>query len=309
MLRSRIFSHLLNHLHNHKKQAVKIGTILILSFFAVVFTFPMLFTVTNSFMSSEEIKANYSTDTLNTPLSDTPTNPTDRFMQIKLIPDEVTMRQYYTILILNPQYLYMFWNSIKIVIPIVCGQIIVSCMAAYGFSLLRFKWSEYLFFVYIVIMLMPFQVTLVPNYIVAAKLGLIGSYLSIILPGVFSTFGVFLLGQYMTSIPSEYIEAAKMDGASYLEIFINVIIPMSKTGIAALAILTFIDNWNMVEQPLIFIKDVIEQPLSIYLATVNQNEPGIAFAASVFYMMPMLLSFLYWQDYLVEGIEISGIKA
>lgn len=305
MLRSRKISHL-NYLYDYKKQVGKIATIFILSFFIVVFSFPMLFTFTNSFMSSEEINENYFSNTLS---NDTRPNTADRFMDIKLIPDEVTIQQYYAVLIFNTQYLAMFWNSIKIVLPIVFGQIIVSIMAAYGFSLLRRKWSQYLFFAYIVIMLMPFQVTLVPNYIVANQLGIIGNYLSIILPGVFSTFGVFLLAQYITSIPKEYIEAAQMDGANRLDIFIHVIIPMSKTGIAALAILTFIDNWNMVEQPLIFIKDVIEQPLSIYLATVNKQEPGIAFAASVFYMLPMLLSFLYWQDYLVEGIEISGIKA
>jgi len=293
------------YLHNFKKQLLKICTVFILSLFIAVFLFPMLFTITNSFMSSKEIKDNYSTDTF---LNDTPVNTADRFMHIKLIPDEVTIQQYYTVLISSTQYLVMFWNSIKIVLPIICGQIIVSCMAAYGFSLLRRKWSQYLFFTYIVIMLMPFQVTLVPNYIVADKVGLIGNYLSIILPGVFSTFGVFLLAQYLTSIPREYIEAAKIDGANNWDIFINIIIPMSKTGIAALAILTFIDNWNMVEQPLIFLKDAIQQPLSIYLATLNEQEPSIAFAASVFYMLPMLLSFLYWQDYLVEGIELSGIK-
>lgn len=308
MLENRRANHSYIYSHNYKQQGIKAFSLLILLLFVTVFSFPMVFTIANSFMNSEEINSNYSFDTLNTASNNTRPDTADKYMDIQLIPEEVTTQQFYKVLISNTQYLDMFWNSIKVVIPIVCGQIMISLMAAYGLSLLRTKWSEYLFFAYIVIMLMPFQVTLVPNYIIADQLGLIGSYVSIILPGIFSTFGVFLLTQYMTSIPNEYIEAAKMDGANSLEILINVIIPMFKTGIAALAILTFIDNWNMVEQPLIFIKDIIKQPLSIYLAEVNAKEPGIAFAASVFYMLPMLLSFLYWRDYLVEGIELSGIK-
>lgn len=289
-----------------KKQTQNITIILILTLFAFIFTFPMLFTVLNSFMGNEEIENKYS---ITASVYEQQGKIGTRFISIGLIPDEVTVEQYYIVLIEKTQYLVMFWNSIKIVLPVICGQIIVSCMAAYSFSILKFQGKDYLFFIYIVVMLMPFQVTLVPNYIIAARLHLVGSCLSIIFPGIFNTFGVFLLRQHISYIPNAYTEAAKMDGASCWNIFANIIVPMSKTGIAALAILTFIDNWNMVEQPLIFIKDALKEPLSIYLSTLNEKEKGIAFAASVFYMLPMLLSFLYWEAYLVEGIELSGIKA
>jgi multiple sugar transport system permease protein len=164
------------------------------------------------------------------------------------------------------------------------------------------------FFVYIIVMLMPFQVTLVSNYLVADKLGLLNSYLSIILPGIFSPFGVFLLKQYMEQIPDVYIEAAKIDGASEFYIFSRIIIPLCKGGIAAVIILVFIDNWNMVEQPLILLKDAAKLPLSIYLSRINEGEIGVSFAAATLYMLPMLLIFLMGEDYLVEGIQISGIK-
>jgi multiple sugar transport system permease protein len=157
-------------------------------------------------------------------------------------------------------------------------------------------------------MLMPFQVTLVPNYIIADKLGIIGSYLSIILPGIFSAFGVFLLRQFMAYIPNEYCEAARIDGANHFEIYTRVILPMTKTGVAALAILVFMDNWNMVEQPIIFLKEQMKYPLSVYLSKVNRNETGIAFASSTLYMLPMVLVFLYGENYLVEGIQLTGIK-
>jgi multiple sugar transport system permease protein len=112
----------------------------------------------------------------------------------------------------------------------------------------------------------------------------------------------------MENIPDGYIEAARIDGASEFQIFWKLIIPLSKGGIAALVILVFIDNWNMVEQPLIMLKDAIKLPLSIYLSRINEGEIGVSFAAATLYMLPMLLIFLNGEDYLVEGIQISGIK-
>jgi multiple sugar transport system permease protein len=226
----------------------------------------------------------------------------DRYGIFKFIPQIVVIEQYYDIMIKNNSYLFYFWNSVKIVVPIIIGQLITASTAAYAFSSFKFRFREQLFFIYIVTMLMPFQVTLVPNYIIADKLGLIGHLSSIILPGVFSTFGVFLLRQFMMYIPGEYSEAAKVDGGGHLNIFLNIVLPMTKTGIASLIILLFIDNWNMVEQPLVFLKEIKDYPLYIILSSINKYELGIAFAASALYMMPMLLIFLYvritwWKDF------------
>jgi multiple sugar transport system permease protein len=258
-------------------------------------------------MSEQEIANNYYvvTDKSLSSYKDDTTSPYARF---NLIPDVVVLKQYYTVLIKKTQFLFMFWNSVQITFPIVLGQTIVSTLAAYAFAKLKFKGKNFLFFLYIIVMLMPFQVTLVPNYIIASKLGLLNNYLSIIFPGIFSTFGVFLLKQYMEQIPDTYLEAAKVDGASQLQIFLKIIVPMSKAGIAAMAILVFIDNWNMIEQPLIFLQDAAKQPLSLYLTKIIAGEKGLAFAASTLYMMPMLLSFLYAENYLLEGIRLSGIK-
>jgi multiple sugar transport system permease protein len=273
---------------------------------AVVFLFPLILTVTNSFMSEQEIENSYSTVTSSSGEQESVLS--GKYANVKLIPDMVTLTQYYTALIKRTQLLIKFWNSLIIVVPIILGQILVSSMAAYAFAKLEFIFRDKLFFTYIIIMMMPFQVTLVPNYIMASELGLVGSYWSIILPGIFGTFGVFLMRQFMMYIPDAYIESAKVDGASQLRIFFSIILPMSKTGVAALAILVFIDNWNMVEQPLIFLQDINMHPLSTYLSSINSGEMGIAFAASTIYMLPMLLIFLYGENYLVQGIQLSGIK-
>lgn len=279
----------------------------ILGILALIFLLPLAVTITNSFMGEQEIDSNYGM-VASSSGTDVDVDSQGKLANLKFIPDQVTIKQYYTVLVKRIQFLLMFWNSVKLVVPIIAGQIMVASMAAYAFAKLNFTGREKLFFVYIIIMLMPFQVTLVPNYIVADRLGLIGSYLSIIFPGIFSTFGVFLLRQFMHYIPDAYSESAKVDGASHFSIFTRIILPMSKTGIAALAILVFIDNWNMVEQPLIFLRDANKQPLSIFLSNVNEGERGIAFAASVTYMAPMLLVFLYGENYLVEGIQMSGLK-
>lgn len=273
---------------------------------ALIFLFPLVFTIADSFMSEGEITENYGIIAQKS-ISNLE-NDDKKFADLKLIPDVATFKQYYTVLVKKIKFLVMFWNSVIMVFPILLGQIIVSSMAAYAFSKMSFKWRDRLFFIYIVVMLMPFQVTLVPNYIVADKLGLIDKYQSIILPGIFTTFGTFLLRQFMVYIPDQYCEAARADGGSHLDIFFKVILPMSKTGIAALGILSLIDYWNMVEQPLIFLQDIGKQPLSVYLSVVNDQEKGIAFAASTLYMLPMLLIFLYGESYLIEGIQLSGLK-
>ena len=283
----------------------KILTTAFLVFLAIVMVFPLLLNVCNSFMTDREIKTNY--DIYNKDSSEH--EEEDIFFALKLIPQRFVLDQYYQVLVKKPKFLRMFWNSLFIVLPMVIGQIIISSMAAFAFAKLRFKGRDSIFFLYIVAMMMPFQVTLVPNYLVLDKLGLIDSYLSIIFPGIFGAFGVFLLRQFMLSIPDACIEAAKIDGCNFFYIFVKIILPMSKEGIAALAILSYIDYWNMVEQPLIFLKDVNKYPLSIYMAKINQSEIGVAFAASVIYMLPVLLIFLYWENYLVEGINRSGIKS
>lgn len=289
------------------RKITKIFHLTVLVSLAFVFMFPLAVTITNSLMSEQEIANNYDA-VMNKSVSNYNNDTASPFARFKLIPEVVVIKQYYAVLIQKTQFLFMFWNSVLITFPIVIGQALVATLAAYAFAKLKFKGRNQLFFLYIVVMLMPFQVTLVPNYIIADQLGLLNTHLSIIFPGIFGTFGVFLLKQYMEQIPDSYLEAAKVDGASQLQIFLKIVVPLSKVGIAAMTILVFIDNWNMVEQPLIFLQEATKQPLSLYLSKIIDGEMGLAFAASTLYMMPVLLLFLYAIKYLLEGIRLSGIK-
>ncbi|WP_202128588.1 carbohydrate ABC transporter permease [Paenibacillus dendrobii] len=272
---------------------------------AVMLLFPIVITFTNSLMTEKEIDINYGPIGQ---MNEAGAGRESPFVNLKLIPDKVSLEQYGKVLMDNPKYLTMFWNSVFMVVPIITGQTLVAALAAYAFSKLRFRGRDPLFLVYVLTMLMPFQVTLVPNYIMLDKLGLMNSPGAIILPGIFAAFGVFMLRQFMLDIPHAYIEAAKMDGAGHLRIFFKLIIPMIKPGLAALMILLFVDYWNMVEQPLIFLDNPFKQPLSVFLSRINDGERGMAFAASVLYMSPMVLLFLYAESYFIEGIQLSGIK-
>jgi len=285
-----------------KHSANKASIFLVMfSTIAIIYILPLIITFSNSLMSSGEIIRNYSSE-------GGILQEGKKFIDMNLVPGSVTLSQYDQILFRSPFYLNMFWNSVKITIPVVIGQLIVSSMAAYAFTVLRFKYKEALFFIYIIVMLLPLQVTLMPNYVIADMLHMTDSYLAIILPGIFNPFGVFLLRQFMKTIPDAYIESAQIDGSGHFGIFIGIILPMIKYGLASVAMLTFVDYWNLIDQAVIFIRDSNAQPMSLFLARINQARMGISFASSCFYVLPVLIILFYGQEYLKEGIGLSGLK-
>lgn len=275
-------------------------------FSAIVFLFPTVMTIANSFMTQKEINANYGAMINNFDESETKKTYISDKLNLKLIPDKVSAEQYITVLFKNSDYLMKFWNSVILVVPIVFFQIIVASLAAYSFARYRGKLKELLFFMYAILMLMPYQVTLVPNYLVADKLGILNTRWAIILPGIFAPFSVFLLAKVMRRIPTSFIEAAKLDGAGEIQVFTQICLPLSKSAIFSVTLLLFIDYWNMVEQPLIMLSDSDYHPLSVFLSKINSGDVGLAFAVAVIYMIPTLLMFFYGEDYLVEGIAYSG---
>lgn len=271
--------------------------------FALLFLLPTVLTITNSFMTQSEITASYGQVFEN---ANDGKSYISKTINLKFIPDKVSFTQYFTVLLKSPDYLLKFWNSVILVVPIVIFQLAVAALASYGFARLKGRLKEIIFFVYIIVMLMPYQVTLVPNYLVSDALGILNTRWAIILPAVFTPFSVFLLSKIMRRIPESFIEAAKLDGAGELQIFLYIALPLCKSVMYSVAILVFIDYWNMVEQPLILLSDQNMYPLSVFLSKINSGEIGLAFAVATIYMIPTLLMFLYGEDYLVEGIAYSG---
>ena len=285
------------------KRRRKIFDILVFGFVllaALLFLLPTVLTLANSFMTSNEINANYGAMLSN--MTENKKTFISTNVNLKFIPDKVTFDQYKAVLIQNSDYLMKFWNSVWLTVPITVFQMAVAILTSYGFSRYPNKFKGIIFFAYIILMIMPYQVTLVPNYLVADKFGLLDTRLSIILPAIFSPFSIFLLTKVMRRIPVSYVEAAKLDGAGESKIYI----PLCKGAIVSIAMLVFIDYWNMVEQPIVLMKESTLHPLSVFLSQINEKDIGLAFAIGVVYMIPTVLMFLYGEDYLVEGITYSG---
>ena len=202
----------------------------------------------------------------------------------------------------------MFWNSVKIVFFTIVGQLIVGIAAAWGFARYKFPHKKLLFTIYIVVMLLPFQVTMLSNYIVLDKLHLLDKLSSVILPGIFSTFSVFIMYRFFCNIPEAIIESARIDGASEFRIFFELGIPLGMPGIMSAVILQFLEYWNLIEQPLTFLKNKQLWPLSIYLPNVTLENAPTAFTASAVTLIAAIIVFFAGQSYLEQGIAATAVK-
>lgn len=225
-----------------------------------------------------------------------------------IFPGMPTLKQYLQLLLDTPKFLDMFWNSVMLVVPILIGQVLVGTLAAWGFARYRFRFKEGLFMLYIALMMMPFQVTLVPTNLVLDALHLLDSRWALILPAIFNTLAVFLLRQFFESVPRAMSEAAEIDGAGEWKVFLKVALPIAVPGIVSLVVLQFFENWNLVEPGLIFLRDRQKWPLSLYLTTIGQSNADVAMASSIITILPAILIFLYGETYLLQGIRVSGLK-
>lgn len=226
----------------------------------------------------------------------------------KLIPDYPTLEHYIRLLFKMPQFFVLFWNSIRMTGFILAGQLLVGVPAAWAFAVYQVRGSRVLFGLYIVLMLMPFQVTMLSSYLVLNKLSLLNTQLAVILPAIFSTFPIFLTYGGFREIPAELFEAARIDGAGELYIFLRIGLPLGKGGMLSALVLGFLEYWNMLEQPLAFLENQALWPLSLYLPQISWMQAGFAFAASVIMLLPAVFIFIIGQDYLEQGIVYAGLK-
>lgn len=225
-----------------------------------------------------------------------------------LLPSWPTLRSAVRLLLDTPEFFSVFWNSCRQAIPQALGQILVGAPAAWAFTRFRFPGRRVLFGLYVVLMLLPFQVTMVPSYLVLHRLGLMDTPWAVILPGIFSTYPVFIMTRGFEAIPKSVIEAAKLDGAGELSLFLRLGLPMGLPGIISAFVLGFLDAWGAVEQPMVFLKSPTNWPLTLYLPQVVTDNLGISMAASCLALLPALLMFLLGQKYLEQGILQGSVK-
>ncbi len=234
---------------------------------------------------------------------------TDGYILWRWIPDYPTLEHYKRLLFFSPAFFKLFWNSLGMTGAILLGQLLIAVPAAWAFAVYRFRGRSGIFSLYVILMLLPFQVTMLSKYLVLKGAGLMNTQWAVVLPAVFSTFPVFLIYRSFAGIPLELLEAARVDGGSQWQCFSRVGLPLAKSGILAAMILSFLESWNMMEEPLTFLQDKSLWPLSLYLPEIAMDQAGYACAASVITLTVSLFVFALFHDAVEQGIVTSGLKA
>ena len=273
---------------------------MVLSLLALVILLPVVMTAIYSFFSPAEIKAFMGTRG---------SYDASAFMQIKLAPSMFSLSQYYNIIIEDMTILRYFVNSAMYAAAILLGQALLIPMMAYALSRFRFPGRDAIFFVVIMLMLLPFQVTMVPNVLTLRTLGLLDTAWAVILPMTVAPFYVFLLRQYMVSLPGDMLEAAQIDGAGTWRCFIHVVLPVCRPVLGAAVALSFADCWNLVEQPLTYLTTRTDlYPLSVVFNQLTEKSTGVEFAGAALYTLPALCIYLYFQADILEGVQLTELK-
>lgn len=230
------------------------------------------------------------------------------FARWRLFPLYPTLQSYVEALLDSPEFFVMFWNSVKLTAGILGGQLLTGVPAAWGFARYSFPGKKLLFTCYMALMMMPFQVTMLGNYLVLDAMGLLDRLWGILLPAAFSAFPVFLMYRFFRGLPEALFEAARLDGAGEGLLFWRVGLPLGSPGVLSAMVLGFLEAWSMIEQPMAFLKTKSLWPLSLYLPEINEETAGEAFAVSMLLLLPALFVFMAGQDYLEQGILSTAVK-
>lgn len=268
----------------------------VLTVLLVVMVMPLVMLCTNSLMGKQEL-----IEKCGAVLSDYGTQT-----KFSLFPQYPTLRAYVRLLLDSPEYFKAFWNSALLTGGVLAGQLFLTVPAAWAFARFDFPGKSAIRFLYMMLLILPFQVTMVSSYLVLDFLKLLDTYPAVILPGVFSALPLFILSKSFAAIPRETIEAAKIDGAGNFCIFARIGIPLGMPGIFSVLVLGFLEYWNAVEQPLTYLKTEALKPLSLYLPMMVAEEIQTAFAASIITLFPAVLLFLCGRESLEKGIASSG---
>ena len=278
----------------------KIVTRTLLMILALVMLVPVAVTFLYSFFSPAEIKA----------FMETRNNyDAAQWMDVRLAPQMFSLSQYYEILIKDTSILRMFVNSAFYTAMILLGQAVVIPMMAYALSRFKFKGRDAIFFTIIMLMLLPFQVTMVPNVLTLRRIGLLNTVWAVIMPMWFSPFYIFLIRQFMVGLPNDLLEAGQMDGAGTVRCYFQIVLPVCRPILGAAVALSFADCWNLVEQPMTYLSQRTDlQPLSVMFNQLVTESTGIEFAGAAIYILPALFIYLYFLKDILAGIQLSELK-
>ena len=227
-------------------------------------------------------------------------------------PTQFQYENYLTVLNHRVPFFDFALNSTKITFWVTLGRLVTGSMAAFAFARLRFPGRNVLFILLLASLMVPIQVTIIPIFLMMSKFKLVDNHLALILPGLTSAFGVFLLRQFFMTMPEELFDAARIDGAGPWRLYWNIAIPQAGPALAALTIITFNQSWNDYFTPLIFINTWENMTLPLGISALKgrleSGNPSVVMAAVALAILPVLILFLAAQRYFIEGVTMSGIK-
>ncbi len=284
-------------LENGSRQEIpaKKGPVLFLAALSLLFVLPVVLTVACSFLSPQEVQRVFG-----------PLLGEGSTAAVGTLPQGFSLMGYYEVFFATPDYLAKFWVSLLLAVGAIAGQVAISCLGGFAFAFYDFPGKRLLYGLLCLFMLIPLQVTLLPNYILLDQLGTLNTYWALLLPLAFAPLGTFLLTQIFRSVPVDILHAARLDGAGTLQVLARVLLPCGKSGVSTLIILTLIESWNMVEQPLIYLRDVGSYPLSVFLASRYMENLPFQFVCSVLSLLPLALCFLYFGGDLLQSAGRKG---
>lgn len=280
---------------NRRDIPPKKGPILYLILISLLFVLPVVLTVACSFLSPQEVQRVFA-----------PLLGEGSTAAVGALPQGFSLMGYYEVFFATPDYLAKFWVSLLLSVGAILGQMVISCMGGFAFAFYDFPGKKLLYGLLCLFMLIPLQVTLLPNYLLLDQLGALNTYWALLLPLAFAPLGTFLLTQIFRSVPVDILHAARLDGAGTLQVLARVLLPCGKSGVSTLIILTLIESWNMVEQPLIYLRDVGSYPLSVFLASRYMENLPFQFVCSVLSLLPLALCFLYFGGDLLQSAGRKG---
>ncbi|MDY5220244.1 MAG: carbohydrate ABC transporter permease [Eubacteriales bacterium] len=267
---------------------------------ALVILLPVIVTALYSFFSPEEIRAF---------MESRGSYDATAWMETRLSPRMFSLSQYWKVLVVDTSVLHMFAMSVFYTVMILLGQAVFVPMLAYALSRFRFRGRNIIFMAILLLMLLPYQVTMVPNVLTLRRMGLMNTVWAVILPMWFAPFYVFLLRQFMASLPGELFEAAQVDGAGTIRCYFHIALPVCRPAIGAALALSFADCWNLVEQPMTYLGQRADlQPLSVMFNQLVGESTGVEFAGAVIYILPALFVYLYFLEDILSGIQLTELK-
>lgn len=237
---------------------------------------PIIYMLANAFLSTREALYRTTLD----------------YLPFRLLPERVSLSQFAAALGDDPEFYVYFRNSVLLTLPAVGGTVIISALGGYALAKFRFPGKGILYFFAVFLVMLPTQLLLSPQYILARETGLLGTRAAVVLPQIFAPLGLFLMTLFLRAVPDDTLESARIEGAGEWRIFLSIALPQAAPGLALLAVFALVESWNTVASAMVLLSGARQYPLSVALSSIGAQRPELVYACAAVYLVPVELCLL-----------------